>query len=178
MVDLVGIQAAYYMVAATGVLVAAIYYVLNMRNAEKLRKTQVVLSWFSQLQTKEYHRHYIDIVLNTKYANFEDWEKKYRGDINAEAHATFFALLNQLDYVGFMLREKIAEPESIYRIVPPSWIIIAWTKIAPVFRRQGEMLKDPKIADLAEYLYDETVKRYPEIAIPPERTKLLFGIEA
>ena len=56
MVDLVGIQAAYYMVAATGVLVAAIYYVLNMRNAEKLRKTQVVLSWFSQLQTKEYHR--------------------------------------------------------------------------------------------------------------------------
>jgi hypothetical protein len=31
MVDLSEIQAAYYMVAVTGVLVAAIYYVLNMR---------------------------------------------------------------------------------------------------------------------------------------------------
>jgi hypothetical protein len=36
MVDLAEIQAAYYMVAATGVLVAAGYYVLNMsaRDAE------------------------------------------------------------------------------------------------------------------------------------------------
>ena len=178
MVTIEEIQAAYYMVAATGVLVAAVYYVFNMRNAEKLRKTQVVLSWFSQLQTKEYHRHFIDIVFNTRYANFEEWEKKYRGDVNADAHSTFFALLNQLDYVGFMLREKIAEPESIYRIVPPSWIIISWTKIAPIFRRQREAFRDPRLAELAEYLYDETIKRYPEVFIPPERAKFLFGFDA
>ena len=35
MVDLAEIQAAYYMVAATGVLVAAIYYVYNMRISQK-----------------------------------------------------------------------------------------------------------------------------------------------
>jgi hypothetical protein len=31
LVDLAEIQAAYYMVAATGVLVAAVFYVLNLR---------------------------------------------------------------------------------------------------------------------------------------------------
>ena len=40
MVDLAEIQAAYYMVAATGVLVAAIYYVYNMRAAERNKNRQ------------------------------------------------------------------------------------------------------------------------------------------
>ena len=39
MVDLAEIQAAYYMVAATGVLVAAIYYIYNMRTSQRIMKT-------------------------------------------------------------------------------------------------------------------------------------------
>ena len=35
MVDFQTIQEVYYMVAATGVLVAAIYYVVNLRNSRK-----------------------------------------------------------------------------------------------------------------------------------------------
>jgi len=38
MVSFEEIQAAYYMVAATGVLVAAVYYILNMRVAQKTSK--------------------------------------------------------------------------------------------------------------------------------------------
>ena len=44
MVDLAEIQAAYYMVAATGVLVAAVFYILNIRisqrNQELMLKAQ------------------------------------------------------------------------------------------------------------------------------------------
>ena len=50
MVDLAEIQAAYYMVAATGVLVAAGYYILNMRASQRnmqltleARQTQIFL---------------------------------------------------------------------------------------------------------------------------------------
>jgi hypothetical protein len=35
MVDLAEIQAAYYMVAATGVLVAAVYYVMTIRTTQR-----------------------------------------------------------------------------------------------------------------------------------------------
>jgi len=35
MVDLAEIQAAYYMVAATGVLVAAAYYLMNIRTNQR-----------------------------------------------------------------------------------------------------------------------------------------------
>jgi len=38
MVDLAEIQAAYYMVAATGVLVAAIYYMMTLRTTQRNMK--------------------------------------------------------------------------------------------------------------------------------------------
>ena len=38
MVDLAEIQAVYYLVAATGVLVAAIYYISNMRISQRNMK--------------------------------------------------------------------------------------------------------------------------------------------
>jgi hypothetical protein len=43
MVSFEEIQAAYYMVAATGVLVAAIYYIMNLRNAVRDRRRQTIL---------------------------------------------------------------------------------------------------------------------------------------
>jgi len=41
MVDLAEIQAAYYMVAATGVLVAAIYYVVTLRTTQRNMKANL-----------------------------------------------------------------------------------------------------------------------------------------
>jgi hypothetical protein len=52
MVDLAEIQAAYYMVAATGVLVAAIYYVLNLRNTIDNRKAQLLMEYNKIMSSK------------------------------------------------------------------------------------------------------------------------------
>jgi len=41
MVDLAEIQAAYYMVAATGVLVAAVYYVMTLRTTQRNMKANL-----------------------------------------------------------------------------------------------------------------------------------------
>jgi hypothetical protein len=67
MVDLSEIQAAYYMVAATGVLVAAIYYVMNMRAS---RKTQE-LAQKTQEQTLETRQAQLFIQLYTTFTSYE-----------------------------------------------------------------------------------------------------------
>ena len=41
MVELAEIQFAYYMLAATGVLVAAIYYIISLRYNMKARETEI-----------------------------------------------------------------------------------------------------------------------------------------
>jgi hypothetical protein len=177
MVSIEEIQAAYYMVAATGVLVAAAYYVLNMKNAEKLRRTQVVMTWFSLLQNRDYHRHFVDLLYKYNYTSFQEWEQKYRGDKDPDANSCIFAMMNQLDYVGFMYHERIADPESIYRIVPPSWIKLAWLKISPIIKGMREASNDSKLGELAEYLFNETVKRFPGVGLVPERAKIILGVE-
>jgi len=66
LVSLAEIQAAYYMVAATGVLIAAIYYIVNMRTTLQTRQAQL----FMQL----YDRWTFDI--GEKFWDFLDDEMK------------------------------------------------------------------------------------------------------
>jgi hypothetical protein len=54
MVDLAEIQAIYYMVAATGVLIAAGYYVMNIRNAARDRRKQMIMMKLPPM-TREYY---------------------------------------------------------------------------------------------------------------------------
>ena len=54
MVSFEEIQAAYYMVAATGVLVAAVYYVFNMRAAIKTREAQLFMQIFEIFRNEDF----------------------------------------------------------------------------------------------------------------------------
>ena len=58
MVGLTEIQTAYYMVAATGVLIAAVYYVLNMRVTLQTRQAQLFIPIYSTYHSDEYMKAY------------------------------------------------------------------------------------------------------------------------
>jgi hypothetical protein len=49
MVELAEIQTAYYMVAATGVLIAAIYYIFNMRATLQTRQAQLFTQYLNNM---------------------------------------------------------------------------------------------------------------------------------
>jgi hypothetical protein len=55
MVELFEIQSAYYMVAATGVLVAAIYYIMNMRYNMKAREMEICQTFCFNLLIRTRH---------------------------------------------------------------------------------------------------------------------------
>ena len=48
MVSLAEVQTAYYMVAATGVLAAAIYYIVNMRTTLQTRQAQLFMQLYDR----------------------------------------------------------------------------------------------------------------------------------
>ena len=69
MVDLFEIQAAYYMVAATGVLIAAVYYVLNMRATLQTRQAQLFMQMYERWSDAVFHEAATDIR-NTSWAGY------------------------------------------------------------------------------------------------------------
>jgi hypothetical protein len=116
MVDLAEIQAAYYMVAATGVLVAAGYYVMNIRNYARERRKQTILMKLPPM-TKEYYEWNIQIRLDV--VTSEIWEKKYQ--MNPENQSKMQYITNIYAVVGQLYEEGLMSLEEVAQAYSPGW---------------------------------------------------------
>ena len=76
MVDLAEIQMAYYMVAATGVLIAAIYYIINLRYNMKAREMEICRLFTSDYVSDQGMRRYA-IMMTMEWKDHEDFMEKY-----------------------------------------------------------------------------------------------------
>ena len=121
MVDLAEIQAAYYMVAATGVLVAAVYYVINIRNAARDRRKQMIMMKLPPM-TREYYEWNIQIRLDV--VTSEIWEKKYQ--MNPENQSKMQYITNIYAVVGQLYEEGLMSLEEVAQAYSPGWLISWW----------------------------------------------------
>ena len=86
MVTLEEIQSAYYMVAATGVLIAAIYYLMALRNTEKIKSRDLIFQRLNVNMIQHYNILYE--VLNIRDWNtYEEFLNKYSLTSNPETFA-------------------------------------------------------------------------------------------
>ncbi|MFH2112712.1 MAG: hypothetical protein ABIJ47_15805 [Candidatus Bathyarchaeota archaeon] len=175
------IQAAYYMVAATGVLIAAIFHVLNMRATRRnmeltlqTRRMGQAENIAQQTRDSQGMRAYFEL-LNMEWMDYDDFEKKYGSDNNVENAAMRYATWSSYNSIGSMLRKGMVEAEDIYD-AGMIGVIFLWAKFKDVIeesRRRyngqdylrdfeylaGEMLK-VKLRKDPSYKVPETLSRY------------------
>ena len=137
MVDLVMLQSVSYIAGATGVAIAAIFYVLNLRISQRnmkqtleTRKLSFVTSITSQLLSEEGQRRYGEL-LNMEWTNYDDFEKKYGSDYNLDNYAKRMNVWKTYNTLGMLVREKLIEPEVLWRIndVNPCFM---WSKFKDI----------------------------------------------
>ncbi len=73
MVDVTEISAV---VAASGVLIGVVYYVLEMIHQEKMRKTDFVIRLYSTWESKEFSEATLK-TWNLEFKGYDDFVKKY-----------------------------------------------------------------------------------------------------
>ena len=71
MVDLVEIQATYYMVAATGVLVATMYYIMNLRETRRNGRITLTNNLIQMFFKSESNRITIEL-LHTEWTDYSN----------------------------------------------------------------------------------------------------------
>ena len=81
MVDLAEIQAIYYMVAATGVLVAAVFYILNMRETTRNRRLTLTNNLMQNFTSEEGSRRWLELM-TMEWKDFDDFRAKYDSSLN------------------------------------------------------------------------------------------------
>ena len=159
MVDLAEIQAAYYMVAATGVLIAAVFYVLNMRATLQTRQAQLLMQIYDKVNNRDFTRDWGETNYFWKWTDYDDYFKKYGA--NLEEYPKFQNIIDTYEGIGVVLKNKLVDPKMIYDVLRATPILY-WEKFSPLMkewgRRTGESLMYPGF----EFLYEELSRMYEE----------------
>jgi hypothetical protein len=166
MVTLDEIQAVYYMVAATGVLVAAGYYVLNMKATLETRQIGLIQNISTNIANEEGQKRYFELM-NYEWTDYEDFVRKYDSENNPDAAAKRYALWNDFNTMGMIIRKGLVKAEDLYNI-GFSGLPLFWEKYKPIVEEVRRRYNGSEYSRDMEFLAGEML-RYVQSKDPSYR---------
>ena len=130
MVDLVVLQSVSYIAAATSVCLAAFYYALNLREANRNRRMALTTSLMQSFISEEGVKRFIDLV-NMQWTDFDDFSRKYDSTVNPENFAKRCSYWNACEVLGYQYREGIIDIGTL-NAACTQLITTMWAKFKPV----------------------------------------------
>jgi hypothetical protein len=175
MVDVSLIQPVSQVAAAIGVLIAATYYVMNLRETNKNRKIAFTTNLIQMTLSEDWQRKMTQL-LNMEWSSFEDFVKKYDSKVNEDNYVKRNTVLGTFDYLGYVLKEELIDKNAIYNVAG-DYIIFMWMKFHTViegYRNNGDYAVDT-FANF-EYIAFE-MARMRRLKDPLWRTRSYFSEE-
>jgi hypothetical protein len=159
---MVDISTVSIVVASAGVLVAAIYYVLQLRHQNRIRQTDLVMRLYSQACSKEAMEAFLK-VMNLEFENYKNFVEKYGSPLSEKPEQTAF-FMQGLFYegIGVLLHRKLVDIGIVDDLFPVDSI---WGKVRPIVEGGREQFKWPSLFEWFEYLYNEVKKREQQAKI-------------
>jgi hypothetical protein len=146
--------------AAIGVCIAAIYYVMNLRETTRNRRVTWANNILQTLGTEEAQLRIIE-VLSMQWSDFDDFVKKYDSSRNPQNYAKRLSLWVTCNSIGFLYRSGAIDLESIDSSAATG-IVNLWGKFKPVIEKYREWQWRKNSFSDFEYLADILEKRFNE----------------
>jgi hypothetical protein len=127
-------------VTIVGVIVGFTYYVINVRNAQRIqqqletRQLQLYHATIQDSHNKPWMLAYIDVMYGQEWADFEEFWRKYGPHTNPDAYTNFMMVAELMTEMGVFLEQNAIDPILLYKHNGPVAMRI-WEKIEPVVRR-------------------------------------------
>jgi len=158
---MVDIQTISIAIASSGVFLAAIYYIFQLRHQAKIRQTDLVMRLCSTYGGKEYTEA-LARVLALEYQDYNDFVKKcgqipfLNPDYMAFRMISVFA-----EEIGILLKRGLITPDLIIDLFS---VELLWEKLKPIVEGVRKQFNEPRIFELFEYVYNEVKKRKQQLA--------------
>jgi len=125
------------MVAATGVLVAAAFYILNLRDNRKNVRIMLTNNIMQTLYSPTGVRHQIELA-RSEWADYEDFEKKYGTENNLESASTRLSMWYTYNTLGDLLKKGMVDEDTLYSATGWGvvWLWKRFESIIPEHRRR------------------------------------------
>ena len=130
MVDLSLLQSVSYIAGALGVCVAAIYYVMNLKETTKNRRITYTNSVMQQLYSEEGVRRELDCYM-MQWTDFEDFKRKYDSTVNPESYSKRMSLWYMYDMMGYLYKSGLIDLNTVANVGGsfPFW---DWFRFKPI----------------------------------------------
>jgi len=158
------VQTVSIAVASAGVLIAASYYILQIRHQSRLRQTDLVMRLYDTFSSNEFQVAWQKV----RTSDVEKYSAHAISDHPKGAHALsdypkelYFAV-NKVclffEGVGILLRRRVTDTRMIEDLFGGT-VIRAWESVKSAVEGARHQLNDPEIYYYFEYLYNEMEKR-------------------
>ncbi|MGD8505482.1 MAG: hypothetical protein PVF15_02320 [Candidatus Bathyarchaeota archaeon] len=155
MVDVSTISAISAVVAAVGVIVGVVFAVLELRNATRQRRTELLVNIYSNWATKEWAGA-LEKVRTRESKDFQEYAKEY-------GLTEFYQVLAVFEGLGHMHRNLI-DKDLVCELISES-TKMAWEKVKPMVQGARKRIAQRKSGEYVpvykwwEYVYNEVRKR-------------------
>ena len=152
MVDIQILQTVSIAIASAGVLIAAIYYVFQIRHQTRLRQTDLVIRLYSTFSSKEFQDAWtrIERIESIEFKNYDEYVKKF-GSGDYVQCATFF------EGIGVLLQKRLIDINLVDTLfsVP---LKLFYERMKPIIEANSEQFHR-RVFEHFEHLYNEMQKR-------------------
>ena len=153
MLDITSISAV---IAATSVVVGVMFAVLELRNAAKQRKTELLMNLYSHLGTEEF-TNALEKIRARESKDYHEYTREYGLTELIQVSSVFEGL-------GFLLHRKLID-KDIASLFSSSESVSTWEKIRPMIEDARKQLSQRESGEYVpiypwwEYFYNEVKKR-------------------
>jgi hypothetical protein len=159
MLDIPSISA---IVVVAGVLVGVVYYMLDIRHQNKIRKTDLALRLYSIAQTSEF----MDAMgkvgsLQVKY--YQDYVKQSGSPLSGSPMPKAFATVASFyGLLGGLLYRKLIDIDLVYDNIGSSYPMTLYEKVKPIILGMRREIEPTALVEF-EYLCDELKRKEPQL---------------
>jgi hypothetical protein len=143
-------------IAAAGVLVGVVYYIMDMRHQGKVRQTDLLMRLRTITTTKEMIQA-AQKFLSTDFKDYDDFVKKH-GSLQSEGEVqTAYLMIGEFfEGIGVLLKNGLADIDLITQLFGVEKF---WMKMKPLAEGNRKKSGRPQAWEWFEYLYNEIKKR-------------------
>jgi len=161
MVDVTEISAV---IAAAGVLVGVVYYILDIRHQAKTRQMDLFMRLYSTYGSKDMKKS-VDRLLALKIKDYDDFVNKYGPLVSADPEHERSQISEDIDRVGWfyngmslLVYRKFIDMRLVDDFLGYG-VVLGWEKLRPLVHGWRKQYNIPKSFAWFEYLYNEMKKR-------------------
>ena len=160
-VDILLLQTVSMVVASIGVLIAAIYYVLQIRHQNKSRQMSLLMNLYLTYGRDDMRKAVQDaMALEDKYRDYDSFVKEY--GFSSQAWIDINKYLWFCNGVGFLVHEGFMDIKLVLGLFQTQGVKRVWEKWKLFVEGQRKAFGLPESYAWIEYLYNEVKKRQQE----------------